>query len=282
MITIGEMMGCRNDEVKAYEKPSDVRLPFGDCVGHRDGEQYYEVCKDSISGLNYIREHAESVTADELNKLCPSLKQDKVKNFLLNHASRVKLINTGSWRTVSDGIIGTHTSIREKEIIRDVKYGFSDVIMYATFDYQRMCVRLHVDCCKFNRHYQHAEYGKLMSMTDGNGYNLTQDDMLRYISSMINEIEFLPFCIDTYDGCRVSHKAYRDSYGMKHDAVTSPCLGVNIKKHNDIMNRFSKWVGDGGYIKDDIFYLICEDRECREKLYLRRFTDWSPKPAKTA
>lgn len=37
MITIGEMMGCRNDEVKAYEKPSDVRLPFGDCVGHRDG-----------------------------------------------------------------------------------------------------------------------------------------------------------------------------------------------------------------------------------------------------
>ena len=47
--------------------------------------------------------------------------------------------------------------------------------MYATFDYQRMCVRLHVDCCKFNRHYQHAEYGKLMSMTDGNGYNLTQD-----------------------------------------------------------------------------------------------------------
>lgn len=71
-----------------------------------------------------------------------------------------------------------------------MKYGLSDVIMYATFDYQRMCVRLHVDCCKFNRHYQHAEYGKLMSMTDGNGYNLTQDDMLRYISSMINEIEF--------------------------------------------------------------------------------------------
>ena len=74
------------DEYYPYEKFSDFRLPFGSCVGQKDCDSYYPHCKKSIDSINYIRKHAEALTLESFQKMCPVIdKENKTYKFLCNH-----------------------------------------------------------------------------------------------------------------------------------------------------------------------------------------------------
>lgn len=262
------------DEYYPYEKFSDFRLPFGSCVGHKDEDVYYEHCKKSIDSINYMRKHAELLTLDQFNQMCPVLdKNDKTYKFLCKHVDKLKLVNEGSYHIVSNGIIGEHSSLDMKELERDVEYGFADVIFYVLFDIQYMRLTPHFDMGSINHHYQSEIRTELASKLNINRlYSfLDKEVALSAICLLLNKCEFIPLRISNYDGVRISHKAYRDDWGMKHYAVQSPALGLNIKKHDDIMKGLEGFISRGGKIFDNRLYLILESRNEKGTYYLRNY-----------
>lgn len=264
----------KTDEYYPYEKFSDFRLPFGSCVGHKDEDAYYEHCKKSIDSINYIREHAESLTLEQFNQMCPVLdRNDKTYKFLCNHVDKLKLVDEGSYHIVSDGIIGEHSSWDEKEFKRDVEYGFADVIFYVSFDIQYMRLIPHFDMGSINHYYQDEIRTELASKLniDMLYSSLNKEDALSAICLLLNKSEFIPLKISTFDGVMISHKAYRDGYGMKHDAVQSPALGLNIKKYDKIMKGLEGFISKGGRIFDNRLYLILESRDEKGTYYLRNY-----------
>ena len=261
------------DEYYPYEKFSDFRLPFGSCVGQKDCDSYYPHCKKSIDSINYIRKHAEALTLESFQKMCPVIdKENKTYKFLCNHIDRVRVVSEGSYHLVSNGIIGEHSSYSEKELERDVEYGFSDVIFYVSFNVQYMKLIPHFDMGHFNTHYQHYIRTDLVCEFGFTPYgSLNEEDSLKAICHLLKDSEFIPLRICDYDGVRISHKAYRDGWGMKHDAVQSPALGINIKKHENIMKGLEGFISKGGKIFDNRLYLILESRDEKGTYYLRNY-----------
>ena len=91
------------------------------------------------------------------------------------------------------------------------------------------------------------------------------------VKNIFPKCEFIPISISENDGCVLSHKGYMDRIFGYQQEITSPCLGKNIKKHEEYMKGLSSWIEKGGYIKDNMFYLITEDRKSIEHhtYYLR-------------
>lgn len=263
----------KTDEYYPYEKFSDFRLPFGSCIGQDDSSIYYELGKKEIDSINYLRKTAESLTLERFNELCPVLdKNNKTYKFLTNHISKVKLINEGTYHKSYNGIIGEHSSFDECEFVRDVEYGLSDVIFYICFDVQYMKLIPHFDMGHFNYRYQRDIKFELTRKFNISEYgSLNEEDALNAIGYLLNRSEFIPLKISTFDGVVISHKSYRDGWGMKHDAVQSPALGMNIKKHDKIMKGLEGFISKGGRIFDNRLYLILESRDEKGTYYLRNY-----------
>ena len=118
------------------------------------------------------------------------------------------------------------------------------------------------------------EQRDLFSLCTHNTFGLDNDSKFRwYANNVFDKSEFIPVIISSSNGCMISHKAYHDKDFKYHDAVTSPCLGKNIKKSEQIMERLKGWFDEGGTIKDNNLYLILQNRNPNKPtdLYLRRW-----------
>lgn len=263
-------------EFKAYQNFSEFKLPFGSATTEKDRAVYTEFPQGLIDSANYIRKTAESITADEIDKLCPTIKKnDRYKNWLMKHADQVKRINKGTYHKVNNGYLGEHTE--DWEYKQDTPYGFTDVIFYFQFNYQTMQVELVYNGSAFNTYYQNAYRNKVIEITNDPIPCSLEDESLKYKAflSLVDEFEFVPFYVSEYDGVSISHKKYKDKLGLSHDAFTSPCLGINIKKSQYVMDGLANWFASGKKMHDNVFYLICENRKT-EELYLARYTKWDP------
>lgn len=263
----------KKDEYYPYEKFSDFRLPFGSCVGKTDNDVYTEFPRTIINSINYLRRTAELLTLEHFNELCPVLdKSNKTYKFLVNHLSNVRLVNEGTYHKSYNGIIGEHSSFDECEFVRDVEYGLSDVIFYVSFDFQYMKLIPHFDMSKFNYKYQSDVKFELVRKFGFSEYGrLNEEDALNAIGYLLDHSEFIPLKISTFDGVMVSHKAYRDKFGMRVDAVQSPALGLNIKGHDKIMKGLEGFISKGGRIFNNRLYLILESRDEKGTYYLRNY-----------
>ncbi len=265
---------------KEYEKFSDVKLPFGSCTSEDDSDMYSEHAVNVLKNINYIRNTARQVTKKELFDLCPVLdKNDKNFKFLLDNVEKVRFVNGGSIHRVSRGYLGQHS--REWDYERDTTYGFADVVMMFYFDMQQLKVVANVDLFRLNWRYQNNYRIRALNCV-GKNHNefLDKEDYLTVFKEFLDEMEFIPFTVLEYDGVRISHKAYKDDFGCRYDAFTSPALGINIRKHSKVMEGLKDFFANGGVMKDGVFYLICEDRnKGKDSYYLKRYLPWSPRPA---
>lgn len=259
-----------------YENFSEFRLPFGTTTNEKDKPMYSEFEKSLLNSINYIRSTSESITKEEIDAACPTIKKnDTYKHYLMVHADRVKRINKGTSHKISHGFRGQHTE--DYTFHRDVAYGFVDVIFYFVFNHQTMQVELKYNGSAFNRIYQ-SQYRDIVSNITGDRMPINihnEDQKFEAFLSLVDEFEFIPFYVETNDGVVISHKAYRDKFYIKHDEFTSPCLGINIKKHETIMEKLTEYLAAGRKIQDNAYYLVCENRQTKD-LYLKRYTDWKP------
>lgn len=265
---------------KEYEKFSEVRLPFGSVVNSTDNSIGTEYSRQQLDGINYIRKTAEGVSVDKLVELCPCIDKDnKYLAWMIDNIEKIKIINKGGYTIENHGYLGRHTSYNERQFKRDSEYGFSDVVCRFVFDTQRMSVKPLFDNCTLNYIYQKDIVQEVeMILRDKYHFNITDDTRFMLIKHFTSRMEFIPFYVEEFDGVRVSHKSYINNFGIRKDEVTSPCLGINIKKHTKIMNGLTDFIANGGYIKDDVFYLIHQAKGAPdETYYLRRYEKWSPR-----
>lgn len=273
---------CVNkDSYIEYEKFSDIKLPFGNTVNRKDSPIMTEFDHEQLDGLNYIRRTAEAVTAERIVELCPCIDKDnKYINWLVENADRVMVINKGSYHeNKSTGYLGRYTNPDCRSFKADTEFGLADVVCMFQFNTQRMTIEP-----KFSKSTLSYEYQRdLISEADrvfGEGYNydITGDDAFELIKHFADRMEFIPLYIIDWDGVVISHKKYKNKYGFIVDEVTSPCLGVNIKKHDKVMKGLTDFIEGGGYIKDDVFYLIHQSKGAPDgTYYLRRYEEWSPR-----
>lgn len=269
---------------KEYEKFSEVRLPFGSTVSSTDNSIGTEFSRQQLDGINYIRKTAEGVSVDKLVELCPCIdKNNKYLAWMIDNIEKIKIINKGGYTIENHGYLGKHTSYDERQFKRDSEYGFSDVVCGFVFDTQRMTVKPLFDKSTLNYIYQKDIVQEVeMILRDKYHFNITDDTRFMLIKHFTSHMEFIPFYVAEFDGVRVSHKSYINNFGIREDEVTSPCLGINIKKHTKIMNGLTDFIANGGYIKDDVFYLIHQAKGAPDgTYYLRRYEKWSPRINKT-
>lgn len=256
--------------VKPYKKLSECKLPFGSCTSESDEDQYYDIYKKSLKGINYFRTNAMPF---DLSKF-EVLEKNEIYDWLNDNQSKCKIIPTNSISFYKD-----NGYIEDTDSYCDCDFGdryssICDIIFYINYNSQFEKFEFTPNPISFNLNIpeQHAlkrlywdEVGSYYSQWRGNEFDWFRDNCF-------SKAEFIPVVIDTYSGLTISHKAYKDKSGYV-DEVTSPCLGKNIKKSKHFMDGLKEWVDEGGIIKDNNLYLILENRNPDKpgKYYLKRY-----------
>lgn len=237
---------------------------------------------DVLDHINYIRSTSKPITPEEFDSMIPDFADNcSCKEYLRNlcKTGKLRLVNCGSIHEVSNGIIGRHSDFNEIELKSDTGYDF-DTLYLFTFHPRTMRIEIDFNFQALKEYKTPQPYSKSMyrlyqeyvsAFQERDPYN-REIQYLFIKDYLVTQSEFVPFFIYKETGCKISHKKFRDKYGVLHDEVTSPCYGINIKKNSVIMKRLENWIAKGGYIKDDIRYLICEDRDT-DDLYLRKYVE---------
>lgn len=258
-----------------WTKPSEIQFPFGDCVSNMDSEVYHGVCQKSLRSINYIRKTMRCITQQEFCDMIPNPTPNPMLTYLMKNIGKVRLISKGSWTKKSCGVKAGYTS-NEYDFERDTEFGFADII--AMFYYSTQTNRIIFDFSRssINRHYQQGLLRKLTGLGYvGYGTHDYEESVKAFqvLRPLLDESPYLLFAVCKYDGCRISHKAYRDTIYGYQEEVTSPCLGKNIKNHESIICDLQPWLKRTGVsIVDDQFYLICNNYKTGET-YLARWKD---------
>lgn len=277
MLNMGELLVNAGFEVESnivedYVKPSQVEFPFGSLTSDADSEINQSGVRESLRGINYIRRNMQSIVSEEFKKEFPMKVPNFLYNYLLKNIDRVRVVDKGSIKRSFNCRPGYHSA--DVEFVKDLPYGFADVIAMFHYSMQTNRVLFTFDSCRINRHYQTNLLSELFSLT-GEGYlSVTRyEECSKYfklLRPMLDRCPYLLISKSEYDGVRISHKKYTDSLGRKHDEVTSPCLGVNILNDEYMMSCLKSWLSEGGKINPNNFYLIHENRDTKE-LYLARW-----------
>lgn len=264
-----------NNDFIEWGSISDVKLPFGSCVNTSDSDMGSEIYRNELRSFNFFRRNA---TEFKLSDFYVRSK-DYVTEFLKKNGSKCRLLPKPSCRSVNNGYLGKHTSWDERDIERDAAYGATDIVCMFVYSaqYETFYFRFHFSALNSSIPEQWELKSNISRKFDSNilyGYDNDNEkyrELFDYcVKYVFPRCEFIPVEISIFDGCTISHKEYRDPLYGKKSAVTSPCLGKNIKKHEEFVNRLSGWLESGGYIRDDMFYLILEDWKKEGKpLYLR-------------
>lgn len=262
------------NEFVPWERFADVRLPFGSCVGTSDYDTGSTLYRDELNACNFYRKNATPFDISDFSIRI----NDYVTDFLRKNESKCRVMPKSSMRKVSNGNLGLHSSFDENEYEEDAKYGMADVVCYFEYSTQYEVFLFHFSATSLN--FKDEEQNRLKKELSrlfdaevlyGSGLsNKNKKELFDYcVENIFPVCEFIPIKVSEYDGCMLSHKAYKSLFGYERE-VTSPCLGKNIKKHEGYMEKLSSWLANGGYIKDDMFYLIIEDRKSEgHPLYLR-------------
>lgn len=255
-----------------YEKFEEFKLPWGSCVGHT-GYAYAEFERSSMDAINYIRRTSEPVTIEDIKKDMPVIEQDRTYKLIMSNIENVRLINLGEWRKECHGYLGEAS--HAAELVKDTAYGLVDVVFYI--EYNRALHRFEPHFNKSALNFEIPEQKRVKFLTTPLPYVEYDEDNVDLVLDTLTSInffdrlEFIPLIVSSSDGVRVSHKKYRDRFGYPVDAVTSPTLGMNIMNHPEVMDKLSDWLASGSKINPYNVYLILQDRENRDKYYLRRY-----------
>lgn len=252
-----------------YIEGSDVKLPFRkpniiDIVTSGT--------RDDLDHMNYIRRTAEIISPEKFDAMTPEIGEiSDCKKWLRNlcERGRVRLVNRGSIYEISDGIIGEHSDYMEREFKSDTGFFFDTVYMFE-FNPKTMRIEMDFSAYALQNHNMYEVYRKFRDLFEETNKDILEIQYLFVKEYLESESEFVPFFVKEDDGCRISHKKFKDEHGAIYEEVTSPCYGINIKKHPDIMARLQNWLSKGAYIKDNNRYLICKDRDSTD-LYLRKY-----------
>lgn len=235
----------------------DVCLPFGFWIVPND----FEATK-WLDGINYVRRNSTPFNFDDYK----TSKDTEITRCLKANQSICRILpDRFSGIEMYSDYLNCDNPNGDHEWKDPMAYGYSCVMFYFQYDTQ-------FETWEFvfssSNHWYNNGSGKFVPL---NLKPLISKECIRYDDDYLLQLsEFVPIVISKNDGCIISHKKYKDRFGLVHDAVTSPCFGKNIKKHPNIMERLSNWISDGGFIKDDNMYLICKERDT-DNLYLRRY-----------
>lgn len=263
-----------NDFIE-WDSISDVELPFGSCVNTSDGDVGSSIYRDELRSFNFFRKGATEFKLSDFSVRS----EDYVAEFLKKNENKCRVLPKPSYRSVSNGNLGERTSWDERDYEKDAAYGTIDIVCKFVYDaqYEKFYFRFHFSALNSSIPEQWALKSNISRKFDSSilyGYDNNNEkyrELFRYcVEHVFPKCEFIPIEVSDFDGCTISRKKYRDPvFGIKEE-VTSPCLGKNIKKHEEYVNRLSGWLENGGYIRDDVFYLILEDWKKEGKpLYLR-------------
>lgn len=290
------------DLFKEYEKYSEIKLPFGSCTHNSDNEIIFktEFHQKVFDGINYIRKTAKPITHSEYSELIKEIVPTYWFYLLYHNLDKVKIITQGGYQKQdhTPGKLGVkdlrNRDLDDYNLKENTPYGFSDLVYYFRFDHHQMRLRFMYSPNnlspyqsdikeELNRYivyngislYEYKYFDSYLYFEEG--YSSLPKETKIVVCNKIKSIlfdnsEFIPLYIDKNDGVRLSN------YKKGRNAITSPCLGINIKKHEKIMSRLEDWITNGGYIKDDVFYCIYQNRNAPEQLYLKRYEKWSPRP----
>lgn len=278
-VLIGAGFSCSEiNEPEDYERISEFRLPFGSICGNNDnlmGTQYYH---DVLNGINFYRKNTTNFVLRDY-PLSEIMIPDCVYDWLKQNQSFCKVLpNDGGVRCVSNGCLGKHTT--EYDMEYDAKYGTVDIVFMIDYytQFETFKPRFNITALNFDNpeqwalhHLADVMFG-LDCYWDSINFNSPNYEMFWewLVDHVIPKCEFVPIHIVPGDGCVISHGKYKTSFGTVVNRFTSPCLGKNIKKHQDIMDRLKPWMDNGATIVDDRFYIILENRETKD-LYLRKW-----------
>ena len=265
-----------NNEYIPWEKFSEVKLPFGSVVGITDSDIGGIVYRASLKSFNFLRKNATSFDISKFDIRT----NDYVTDFLRKNQDKCRVLPKSSCKETYPGYLGTHSSYTEREFECDAGYGLSDIVCYFEYSTQYEKFIFHISTASLN--YNNIEQNQLRdelrkTFDFGCLYGTCKDKeenkaLFEYcVKNIFPKCEFIPISISENDGCVLSHKGYMDRIFGYQQEITSPCLGKNIKKHEEYMKGLSSWIEKGGYIKDNMFYLIIEDRKSIEPhtYYLR-------------
>lgn len=252
--------GFAVNEFKEYEKMTEVKLPFGSCTSESEEDAGTELYNDSLCGINFYRKNA---TEFNLQDYTVNTK-DYLYNWLQKNESRCRVLPKSVIHETSNGNLGMHSDLMENDYESSAKYGTSDIVCmfrYST-QYERFEFVCYYTSLNLNIPEQKALRERFKTEMEAARFEADGDKKVFEwcVENLFPECEFIPVVINTFDGCMISHRAYRNRLGYIEE-VTSPCLGKNIKRHPKIMEGLKGWLENGGYIRDDKFYLIIKTRE---------------------
>ena len=111
---------------------------------------------------------------------------------------------------------------------------------------QQSKVVANVDLFKLNWRYQTNYRIRTFNCVGKNHDEFLYKEDLTVFKEFLNEMEFIPFTVSEYDGVRISHKAYKNDFGGRCAAFTSPALGINIKKHSKVVEGLKDFFDNCG------------------------------------
>lgn len=267
--TVSEEM----DRFVPYEKYSDEKFPFGSCEPQDDKTALWsEEYKDSLRGINFLRENKTPFVLSDY----PVMTKNPVYEWLIENEGKCFVLNKGTTHeNPANGNLGLTDSFLGNEYKTDCPYGTIDVIFSIVYSAQYQMFVFHVNSTAFNEcnPQQKTFRERYRNEKDVNGF----DPFEWFKENIFPLSEFIPVEIQPLNGIRISHKSYRDKNRIfgHVNAVTEPYLGKTIKLDEKIMNGLSDWLANGGYIKDDCFYLVINDRKSPDPNHTFYLRPWN-------
>lgn len=210
----------------------DVCLPFGFWIVPSN----FEATK-YLEGMNYIRRNSTPFNFDYYK----TSESTEITRWLKINQSICKVL-PDRFSTIDikyNGYLNSYNPDGDCEWKDPMEYGYSNVMFY--FLYNMQFEKWEFIFSRVNRYNNGS--GRFVPLALE---YLEPEQRIHYANDHLFRFsEFVSIVIDKHDGCIISHKKYKNQFGV-HDAVTSPCFGKNIKKHTNIMERLSNWIADGG------------------------------------
>ena len=250
--------------VKPYELMSQCKIPFGSLFNEIDEDKYSDPYKKSLEAINYYRTNAMPF---DLSKF-EVLEENYVYEWLKENSQKCKIIPNMSidfYEPYVDSL-GDYDEPEDKS-----EYTTTDIIFHIW--YNRQYERFEFCCSRYRFNVNIKEQKDLYNIAANSTFGLENESRFRwFVNNVFDKSEFIPVIISGSDGCMISHNVTK-KYGEHTNAVTSPCLGKNIKKNEWVMEMLKGWFDEGGIIKDNNFYLILQNRNPDKPagLYLRRW-----------
>lgn len=259
------------DKFAPYEKFSDERFPFGSTVPQDDKEDSYsDLYKDSLRGINFLREHKTPFALSDYLVIT----KNPVYEWLLENEDKCFVVNKGTvHEKPANGNLGLTDSFLGNEYEVDCPYGTVDMIFSIVYSEQYQMFTFNVNSSAFNGGIPEQKafrerYRRECDSEDFNAFEWFKENIFPLS-------EFIPVEIHPLNKIRISHKEYRDRIFGHVDAVTEPYLGKSVKADKNIMDGLTEWLASGGYIKDDSFYLVINDRRSKDPKHACYLRPWN-------